>query len=137
MLQPYESTNESGTTENAASNTVANVNTGRTWAVPQHLVTALNPTQDLQSRRQAIVREGGTELGTKLAEHREALDALIPVLEEWDTQLGTFVTDIAVAIEEEHKALQRIEEILAHLSSKKVKNDAMQSHSVKLNTHYA
>ena len=117
-------TNLSATADNATSNIVVNAKTGMPWAVPRHLDTALNPTQDLQSRRQAIVQEGGTELGTKLAEHREALDALIPVLEEWDTQLGTFVTDIAVAIEEEHKALQRIEEILAHLSSKKETNDA-------------
>jgi hypothetical protein len=70
------------------------------------------------------VQEGGTEFGSKLAEHREALDALIPVLEEWDTQLGTFVSDIAVAIEEEQKALQRIEEILVHLLKKKDTNDA-------------
>jgi hypothetical protein len=37
---------------------VVNAKTGMPWAVPRHLDTALNPTQDLQSRRQAIVQEG-------------------------------------------------------------------------------
>ena len=83
------------------------------------------------------MQEGGPEFGTKLAEHREALDALIPVLEEWDTQLGTFVSDIAVAIAEEQKALHRIEEILGHLLKRKEKNDAMPRLSDKLNTQNA
>jgi hypothetical protein len=70
------------------------------------------------------VQEGGPESGTKLVEHREALDTLIPVLEEWDIQLGTFVLDISVAISEEQKAFLRIEEVLGRLTKRQEKNDA-------------
>ena len=38
----------------ATLSTVMNAKTGLSWAVPRPLVTALNPTQDLQSRRQAM-----------------------------------------------------------------------------------
>jgi hypothetical protein len=88
------------------------------WEIPNPNVSDINPREDLPSIRARLLREGNdAEKLSSLRLHREQLEALDPVLFNWDTRIKAHVPHLQKALGNEEATeitlLQRIKNLSA------------------------